>query len=76
MSLKIEQILDGYTFTESKPEIFTNGVKLVPLLLNHNNKIRYVWVVNEFVDESFDSTGKTINPIVYSDSIKSLVINK
>ncbi len=72
MSLKIEQRLDNYTFTESKPRIYTTGAYLVPMQIFINGKQRCVWVVDEFQDDTFDDEGG-VSVNVYAENISSLL---
>ena len=68
MSSKIEQILDGHTFTESEPRIFSTGVFLVPMEVIINGKAKYVWVVDEFADDTYDDDGDFCSPNIYANS--------
>ena len=38
MSLIIEQRLDNFFFTESGPQIYTTGAKLIPMVIKKGNK--------------------------------------
>ncbi|MDI6767602.1 MAG: hypothetical protein QME52_12340 [Bacteroidota bacterium] len=40
MSLKVEQRLDDFFFTESNPKIYTTGAHLVPMEIRRGKKIR------------------------------------
>ena len=68
MSLEIEQKLDGNAFTESEPRIYSTGVFLVPMKVISNGKAKYVWVVDEFNDDTYDDDGDTCSPNVYANS--------
>ncbi len=68
MSLKIEQKLDENTFTESCPRIFTTGAFLVPMELTQNRKKRFIWVVDEFIDDTYNDDGVITSPNLYSHS--------
>ena len=68
MSLKIEQKLDENTFTESKPRIFATGVFLVPMETSKNGRKRYVWVVDEFIDDTYNDDGIICSPNLYTHS--------
>ncbi len=47
MSLRIEQKLGNYSFTEAVPRIYTTGAYLVPMSIIVNGEPRYIWVVDE-----------------------------
>ncbi len=66
MSLKIEQKLDDNIFTESEPRIFTTGAYLVPMKIKKNGIKRYVWVVDEFIDDTYKYDGIICSPSLYS----------
>ena len=68
MSLKIEQKLDENTFTESGPRIFTTGAFLVPMELTKNGEKRFIWVVDEFDDDTYNDNGILCSPNLYADS--------
>ncbi|MBU0569014.1 hypothetical protein KJ693_11985 [bacterium] len=68
MSLKIEQKLDENTFAESKPRIFTTGAFLVPLEIIKNGIKRYVWVVDEFIENTYNDNGIICLPNLYTHS--------
>lgn len=74
MSLNAEQRLDEFFFTESNPRIYTTGAHLVPLELSDGPKKRYIWVVDEFGDDSYHK-GNLCSPNVYANSIKNLLID-
>ena len=66
MSLRIEQkLIDSY-FTEEEPKIYTTGAYLVPMEITLNGEKQYVWVVDEFKDDSYEEGGKICSPVVYS----------
>ncbi len=73
MTLKIEQKLDGYTFTESKPRIFTTGAFLVPMEIVKNGKKRYVWVVDEINDDTYNDNGIMCSPNLYTSDKGNLL---
>jgi len=73
MSLKIEQRLDGESFTELAPRIYSTGVYLVPMCVSLKNKKRFIWVVDEFDDDTFDQNGLICEPIIYADDIERLL---
>ncbi len=72
MGLKIEQRLLNYEFTEIQPKIFSTGVHLVPMKINVKGKEKFIWVAEEFEDDSFFD-GKNIIPRVISNNIKELL---
>ncbi len=65
MSLKIEQRLDNLFFTESKPRIYTTGAYLVPMKIVEGDKHRFVWVVDQFADDTYKKDG-ICSPKAYS----------
>lgn len=75
MGLKAEQRLDGNTFTESEPRVFTTGAFLVPMFVVRNGMKRYVWVVDEFIDDTYNNDGVICSPNLYvktkSDLLRS-----
>ena len=68
MSLRIEQKLDENTFTESKPRVFTTGAFLVTMEITKNGIKRYVWVVDEFIDDTYNDDGIICLPNLYTHS--------
>jgi hypothetical protein len=74
MSLKVEQRLDDFFFTESEPKIYTTGAHLVPMEIRRGKKIRYVWVVDQFDDDTYID-GDLCSPNVYAN-IKANLLNK
>lgn len=75
MSLKVEQFLDEVFFTESQPKVFTTGAFVVPMRIKANGKERFVWVVEEFKDDSYFE-GKLCTPLLYSDSLETMIENE
>lgn len=73
MSLKIEQRLDDYTFTESEPRVFTTGAFLVPMETTKNGVKRYIWVVDEFRDDTYNDDGIICSPNVYANNKQNLL---
>ena len=71
MSLKVEQRLDDFFIAESEPKIYTTGAHLVPLELVQGKKKRYVWVVDEFYDDTYFD-GDKCSPNVYANTIENL----
>ena len=72
MSLKAEQILDNFFFTESKPKIYTTGAYLIPMKIMKGNVERYCWVVWEFDDDCYID-GRFCTPFIYSDRLSNLM---
>ncbi len=72
MSLKIEQSLDSVFISEHEPRIYATGVYLVPMKVIDGEKERYVWVVDEFNDDSY-LNGELCSPIEYTDNLKDLL---
>ncbi|MDQ3798231.1 MAG: hypothetical protein M3384_02170 [Acidobacteriota bacterium] len=75
MSIKIEQRLDNFFFAEDSPKIYTTGAYLVPMKIKKENKERFVWIVAEFDDDSY-CEGEICSPVVYADSLESLIVEK
>ena len=76
MSLKIEQRLDNFFFTESEPRIFSTGVYLVPMEIRKGMEKKYVWVVDQFQDDTYSSPdGSHCSTKVYAKTIKELLNN-
>lgn len=73
MSIKIEQKLDNNCFTESKPRIYTTGAYLVPMEINRKGKKRYIWVVDEIYDDTYNEDGICCTAILYSNDIKNML---
>ena len=73
MSLKIEQKLIDNRFTETEPRIYTKGAYLVPMEIMVNGEKHYIWVVDEFEDDSYDENGKICSPCVFSNKKKDLL---
>jgi len=73
MSLKIEQRLKNYFFTEEKPKVYATGVFLVPMEVTIEGEKQYVWVVDEFNDDTYDEDGKICSPAICTTQIKNLI---
>jgi hypothetical protein len=73
MNLKTEQILNNFSFTERKPKLYTTGARLVPLEIKKGNTKRFVWVVDEFDDDTYDSNGDLVTAREYADSVERLI---
>ena len=75
MSLSIEQKLESYIFTDSQPIIYTTGAYLVPMKIKYKDKTKYVWVVEEFYDDTFDKNGKICTPNLLVTRKQSIIKN-
>lgn len=73
MTLKIGQKLEGNIFTESKPRIFTTGAFIVPMEIIKNGEKRYVWVVDEIIDDTYDDSGIICSPNLYAPDMDNLL---
>ncbi len=74
MSLKVEQVLDDCSFAEDEPRIYTTGAYLVPLEIKSRNKTRYVWIVDEFQDDTYIcGEGEMCSSNIYAKNIESLL---
>jgi len=73
MSLKIEQRLDNFFFADINPIIYTTGAKLVPMEIRRNGKSRFIWVVDEFCDDTYNDNGDICSPCVYSNKLDGLM---
>lgn len=72
MPLKVEQRLLNHQFTEFEPKIYATGVYLVPMKVNLNGIEKWVWVVEEFDNDSYYN-GNSISVNVISDNISDLI---
>lgn len=73
MSLKIEQRIIGNQITEFEPRIFSTGVHLIPMKVELNGEEKFIWVADEFEDESYFD-GKIITPEVILNKIEELFV--
>lgn len=71
MSLKIEQRITGNQITEFEPRIYSTGVHLIPMKVELNGKEKFIWVADEFNDDTFID-GKNISPKILSNKIEEL----
>lgn len=71
MSLKIEQRIIGKQITEFEPRIYSTGVHLIPLMAILNGVEKFIWVADEFSDETFFD-GQIISANVLSSSIDAM----
>ena len=72
MGLKIEQRLLNNEFTEDEPKIFSTGVYLVPMKIKVEGKEKFIWVAEEFEDDT-SLNGKNISVRVISNNIEELL---
>ncbi len=73
MSLKVEQRLKNIFFTEEEPKVYTTGAFLVPMEITIDGEKQYVWVVNEFNDDTYDEDGKICSPAICTTQKKNLI---
>ena len=67
MGLKEEQILRNCRLAERRPRIYSTGVYLVPLKIQICGIDQFVWVADDFNDDSFDDQGNLVSPYIISD---------
>jgi len=72
MSIKVRQRLDDFFFTECVPRIYTTGAHLVPIEIRTGKKVRYVWIVDGFDDDTYVD-GDLCSPNVYANRIENLL---
>jgi len=73
MSLKTEQKLIGTQITEFEPTVYTSGAHLIPLKILINGIEKYIWVVNEFENDTFFH-GEICMVNVIADNTNNLII--
>lgn len=73
MGLLRDQKQLGINIVGNSPVIYTTGAYLVPMLINKGGKLRYVWVVEEFHDDTFNSEGELITAIHLADSKDNMI---
>ena len=73
MSLKIEQRQLNKQFTEFEPKIYATGVYLVPMKINISGEEKWIWVAEEFNDDTYFD-GKNISVRLISDTIEDLIV--
>ena len=73
MSLQVEERLGGFRATLPSPKIYTTGAYLVPIVIMVGDSKRFVWVVEQFNDDSYHD-GKLCSPVVLSDSLEKILI--
>ncbi|MDR2836335.1 MAG: hypothetical protein LBV69_09145 [Bacteroidales bacterium] len=67
MSLQIEQKLTDYQFNEKQPKIYSIDVSLVTMRISVKGKERFIWVADDFKDDSFDTEGNCVAIIKNND---------
>ena len=72
MSLKTEQLLKDCLITERQPRIYSTGVYLVPMKIQIRGIDQFVWVADDFHDDTFDSEGNNISVKIISNTIEDL----
>lgn len=73
MSLKIEQRLLNHQFSEFEPRISTSGALLVPMEIEVNGEKLFIWVVDEFCDDTY-LDGELISPRLISNKIEEMFV--
>jgi len=77
MSLKTKQILRNCQFTERQPRIYSTGVYLVPMKISIHGSDQFVWVTDDFDNDSFDNGGDLVSPYLISNNLDEIFeINK
>lgn len=71
MNLKTEQILLNDKITESEPKIYTTGAYLVPIKVIIQGKEKFLWVVDEFNDDTY-LQGSLISPNIIANKRSEL----
>jgi hypothetical protein len=71
MSLKVEQRLSGEQITEFFPKIFSTGVHLIPMKIIEKDKEKFIWVANEFTEDTY-LDGDIVSPNIIADKIETL----
>jgi len=74
-NLQIDQVLRETTFTESAPRIYSTGVYLVPMKIQIRGIDHFVWVADDFNDDTFDSNGNNISAKVIANTIEDLYVS-
>lgn len=64
----------GNITIENDPVIFTTGAFLKPVKVSINGRECWMWVVTEFIDDSFKD-GEVYNPIEFAESKNELLID-
>lgn len=73
MSLRIEQRIIGNQITEFEPRIYSTGVYLIPMKIEMNGNEKFIWVADEFYDDTFID-GKSISPKIISNKIEDFFV--
>lgn len=71
MSLKIEQKLLNEEIVEFEPKIYTTGAHLVPIKVSIQGKEKFVWVVDEFIGDTY-FRGDLISPNIIANKSSEL----
>ena len=74
MSLKIEQRIIGNQITEFEPKIYSTGVHLIPMKVELDGKEKFVWVADEFGDDT-SLTGKMFLQKFLQIKLKNCLLN-
>ena len=74
MSLRIEQILRNYQFSEKQPRIYSTGVYLVPMKISICGIDQFIWVADDFNDDVYDSKGNNISAKIIAEKIEDLYV--
>jgi hypothetical protein len=72
MSLKIEQKIAGFQFADNEPRIYSTGVYLVPLKVSVNGNSRWVWVAEEFDNDTY-LDGDLIDPNIMANKLDKVI---
>ena len=72
MSLKVEQRLNNFFFTEGSPQIYATGAYIEPAKIKVGDKERFVWVVSQFDSDSY-LNGKLCSPEIMSKNLNDLL---
>jgi hypothetical protein len=73
-NLEIDQVLRGTKFAEDNPKIYSTGVYLVPMKIQIRGIEHYVWIADDFNDDTFDADGNNISARVLAESIEELYV--
>jgi len=67
MPIRITPKLHEMYPVDTEPIIFTTGAYLIPMKVKVGDEVGYVWVMNEFVDDTFICPdAKDCSPCVFS----------
>jgi hypothetical protein len=76
VNLKNLEIMYNSQFTEVEPRICTTGAYLVPMQIFVNGEKYFIWVVEEFWDDTFNEDGNDCTPYVYSKDIDNMFVDE